>query len=70
MEFILKSKGENKVVVKNNRQGNGYVGHIAYPIKHIVNGNMDILPIKHIATRKLKIAKTKKNVSQFHLAYI
>ena len=48
----------------------GYDVYHAYPLKHIVNSNLDIFMIRHMATRKVNNPMTKKKEFQFQLAYI
>ena len=47
-----------------------YVGCHAYPLKHTVNRNVDILSIQNMATRRINISTTKKYLLHFHLKCI
>ena len=47
-----------------------YVGYHGYPPKYIVNANMVILTIQHMATSKLNITTANNCLLQFQLAYI
>ena len=51
-------------MIENPHQGTHCVGYHVYPLKHIVNINVDISPIQKITTMQLNI-KTTKNVLQF-----
>ena len=59
-----KSEEETKAMIENPHQGTHCVGYHVYPLKHIVNINVDISPIQKITTMQLNI-KTTKNVLQF-----
>ena len=56
--------------MENTYQETYYEMYHEYSIKHPVNRNLDILPIQHIAFRKVKNPTTKNRDFQFQLAFI
>ena len=69
MEYLRKAEGET-VLMKHYHQKIECVGYHAYPLKHEVNKNTDILLIHHMDTRRRNISKTNKYLLQSQLAYI
>ena len=57
-------------MTENTHQETDYDGYNSYPLKNIVNSNLDIFLIHNMATGKVNITKTKKKYFQIKLSYI
>ena len=65
MVFLKKSEEETNIMIKKPCQEPNYVGYNTYLLKHIVNSNMNIFPIQHMATVKVNMTTTKKYFYNF-----
>ena len=67
---LLQNTDVKKGNFGNFNQKIDYYGYHSYHLDNIVERNIDIFPIKHMATRKVKNPMTNKKEFQFQLAYI
>ena len=69
MEFFRMQGGKQCFYGKSSPKTD-YIGYHDYLLNNIVNRNIDIWPIRHIAKRKIMITTINNNLLLFHLTYI